>query len=414
MNICLVSQHYPPETAQGGVGTQTWNKARALVRLGHTVHVLSCAAGPGPDLRTQGDAGVLVHRMQPPGQEPGRDFPVYQTMTYALGYTWSVLGHLQRLMQTIPLDVIDFAEYGAEGFAYQLDRSPWNWVPVVVQLHAPLALLAEHIGWPEKDSDFYRVGTLMEGISIRRADGLMACSANIADFTAAFYGVPRQAIDVVHCGVDAEAFQPGEERERGGHRPTVLFVGNIAGNKGVETVCEAVLRLRPRYPNIRLQLLGSSGDSLANKLRERAQREGAGANLEFPGFIDRVGLPEFYSRADVFCSPAQYEGGVANVYLEAMACACPVVASTAGGAPEAVIDGETGLLVPPGDVGAAAGALDRLLGDPGLRRRLGRAGRARVEGYFAMDKYIRRVLATYQKAIRNSRQNLERHRGEAL
>src|SRR5262249_15496839 len=149
------------------------------------------------------------------------DFPVYEPTTYALGYSWSVLGHLQRLMRTITWDVIDFAEYGAEGFAYQLDRSIWNWVPVVVQLHAPLALLAEHIGWPEINSDFYRIGNLMEEISIRRADALMACSANIADFAAAFYGVPRQAIDVVHCGVDAEAFRPVEASQRVADRPTV-------------------------------------------------------------------------------------------------------------------------------------------------------------------------------------------------
>jgi glycosyltransferase involved in cell wall biosynthesis len=413
MKICLVSQQYPPETAQGGVGTQTWNKARALARLGHTVHVLSCAARPGPDPRTETDAGVVVHRMQPPGQEPGRDFPLYQPVTYALGYTWSVLGHLHRLMQATAFDVIDFAEYGAEGFAYQLDRGPWNWVPVVVQLHAPLALLAQRFGWPEKESDDYQVGTWMEALSIRRADGLMACSATIADFTADFYGVPRRDIDVVHCGVDAEAFRPAEGGGSGGPA-TVLFVGNIAGNKGVETVLEAVLRLRPRHPRVRLQVVGKSGDGLAAELRARAQRAGAGADVDFPGFIDRAGLADFYRRATVFCSPAQYEGGVANVYLEAMACACPVVAGTAGGASEAVRHGETGLLVPPGDVEAVAAALDRLLTDPDLGRRLGRAGRQRVEQYFAMDRYIRRVLAAYDRAVAHSREDLERRRAELV
>ena len=138
MNICLVSQEYPPETARGGIGTQTWNKARALARLGHVVHVLSCAAEPGPELQTKADAGVTVHRMQPPGFE----FPVYDASAYWVGYTWSVLRQLHHLMQTTKFDVIDFAEYGAEGCAYQLDRTPWNWVPVVVQLYGPLAMFA--------------------------------------------------------------------------------------------------------------------------------------------------------------------------------------------------------------------------------------------------------------------------------
>src|SRR5882724_8091119 len=62
MNICLVSQEYPPETARGGIGTQTWNKARSLSRLGHTVHVLTCASAEGPDLRSESCSGVMVHR----------------------------------------------------------------------------------------------------------------------------------------------------------------------------------------------------------------------------------------------------------------------------------------------------------------------------------------------------------------
>ena len=191
MRICLVSQEYPPETARGGIGTQTSIKAEALARLGHTVHVLSSTSKPGPELSTQTEGAITVHRMQP----PGGDFPVYKTPTYWLGYSWSVLRQLHALMQMTTLDVIDFAEYGAEGFAYQLDRTPWNWVPVVVQLHGSLAMFVEHIGWPERGSDFHRIGTLMEEVSIKRADALMACSAAIADFTAATYAVPRREID---------------------------------------------------------------------------------------------------------------------------------------------------------------------------------------------------------------------------
>lgn len=407
MRICLVSQEYPPETARGGIGTQTWNKAHTLARLGHTVHVLSCSRRSGLNLRTETEAGVTLRRMPPPGEETRRDFPVYTSATYAVGYTWNVLRHLHHLMRTTEFDVIDFAEYGAEGFAYQLDRTAWNWAPVVVQLHAPLAMLAECLNWPPKDGDMYRVGTFMEGISIERADALMACSANIADFTADFYGVPRERIDVVHCGVDAETFRPGDEKERVGDRPTVLFVGNIANNKGVKTVVAAVLRLRSKYPNIRLQILGTGDDGLREDLRRWAHRSGAAANIEFHGFVERSALPDFYRRANVFCSPALYEGGVANVYLEAMACGCPVIASIAGAAPEAVTDGETGVLVPPEDEGAVAAALDQILGNEFLARQMGEAARRRVNDYFAMDKYIVRVLSNYRRAIECSRKKLD-------
>src|SRR5205823_15032878 len=141
MNICLVSQEYPPETPWGGIGTQTRNKARALARLGHAVHVLSRAADPGPDMRAQTDGGVTVHRMQLPGFE----FPLYGRSTYLLGYSWHVLRALNRLMDEVAFDVIDFPEFGGEGFAYQLDRGTWKWAPVVVQLHGPLAMFVEYM-----------------------------------------------------------------------------------------------------------------------------------------------------------------------------------------------------------------------------------------------------------------------------
>src|SRR5206468_3170612 len=229
---------------------------------------------------------------------------------------------------------------------------------------------------PEKDSELHRVGTFMEGVSIQLADGLMSCSASTADLASHFYGVPRQSIDVVYCGVDAEAFRPGPANEHPTDRPTVLFVGNIAKNKGVQTALEAVLKLRSKYPTIRLQVLGRSDDDLEEKLQEQARAEGAGSNVEFYGFVGRERLPEFYRRADVFCSPAQYEP-LGIVYLEAMASGRPVVATSVGGAPEAVVDGETGIVVPPLDAGEVARALDLLLGDTQLRHRMGAAGRKR-------------------------------------
>jgi glycosyltransferase involved in cell wall biosynthesis len=395
LRICLVSQEYPPETARGGIGSQTWNKARALARLGHAVHVLASSAERGPELRTAIEDGVTVHRLQPPGFE----FPVYNPAAFWIGYSWAVLSALRRLEETARFDVIDFAEYGAEGFAYQSDRSEWGRTPVVVQLHGPLALFAERVGWPERESELFRIGTFLEDFSITQADALMACSANIADFTARFHGVPRSEIDVVHCGVDIEQFEPAPAPTRNG-RPTVLFVGNVAANKGITTLCDAILRLRERHPGLRLQVLGKADDDLVDELAERARSERASDSFEFHGFVaDRSQLPAFYRGADVFCSAADHEPGVANVYLEAMAAGRPVVAASTGAAPEAVIERETGLLVPPHDVAALATALDELLTDATLRERLGAAGRRRAEEYFALDRYIERVLAVYERAI---------------
>lgn len=399
MNICLVAQEFPPEFAVGGIGTQTFNKARTLAKLGHTVHVFCRGMQKDTECRTLSHDGVTVHRMRTPASETDG---LYTQATYLVGYAWIVLKHLRRLMHDIRLDVVDFPEYGAEGFAFQLDRTAENWTPVVVQLHGPLSMFGERISWPPTDSDFFRVGTFMEDYSIKSADALMACSANIADFTAEYHGVAREHIDVVHCGVDAVSFHPPEEPRGQDHRPTLLYAGTITGAKGLEAVVEAVIRLRSKYPNILLQIAGSGDEMVLTDMRALARRGGAGSNLEYLGFLGRDEIAEAYRRADVFCSPAVHEPGVANVYIEAMASGCPVVACSTGGAPEAVIDGVTGILIPDQDFDVTAAAIDRILSNPAFRYELSTNARKRVDDYFAMDRYIERVLGTYHKAIESA------------
>ena len=216
---------------------------------------------------------------------------------------------------------------------------------------------------------------------------------------------------MVHCGVDTDAFTPPTSSERGSVRPTVLFVGNIAASKGIMTTLEAVLRMRSTHPDVLLKIAGRGDDNTMHELRERIASAGAAANVDFCGFVGREALPELYRSADVFCSPAVYEGGAANVYIEAMACGCPVIASTAGGAVEVVSNGETGFLVPPNDVDAGVGALDSTFGDEVRRQGMRVACRTRVEEWFAMDKYINRVLAVYQRAV--DRQHRPRHADSA-
>ena len=107
---------------------------------------------------------------------------------------------------------------------------------------------------------------------------------------------------------------------------------------------------------------------------------------------------ELYSHAAVFVCPSIYEPfGLIN--LEAMACGTPVVASRVGGIPEVVVDGETGRLVEPGDVAALGQALRETLADPERARRMGEAGRGRVEAHFSWDRIADRTIAVYRDAI---------------
>ncbi|MBU1821883.1 MAG: glycosyltransferase, partial [Bacteroidetes bacterium] len=123
MRIGLISQEYPPETARGGIGTQTWLKAQGLTRRGHRVFVIS--RSPNNERYEQTDGLLTVIRI------PGMD-EQFQEMTDTVQWiTHSVVvaAEIQRLHQRENLDLLDFPEWGAEAYTYLLNRTPWNLTP---------------------------------------------------------------------------------------------------------------------------------------------------------------------------------------------------------------------------------------------------------------------------------------------
>ena len=213
------------------------------------------------------------------------------------------------------------------------------------------------------------------------------------------FEVDPARVVVVHNGVDAEAFRRTDRTdalERHGVRPPyVLFVGRISEQKGIFPLLEAA---RAFPPDVELVLCAASPDTpelaarLAAAVAERPRVRWINAMLPHD---DVVAL---YSHATVFVCPSVYEPfGLIN--LEAMACGTAVVASRVGGIPEVVVDGETGVLVPPGEPEPLAAAVRALAADPDLAARLGRAGRRRVEAAFSWERIAERTLAVYGDAM---------------
>lgn len=389
MKICLVSQEYPPTT--GGIASQVWLKAHALTSREHTVHVISSTYEE--PAHTYMDGKVVVHRIT----DPSTDTHFSETSVQWVGYSWAVARKLYELLGEIGFDIIEFPDYGAEGFIYQLDAHRYHHIPIVVYLYGSLTMFAKRTGWPEVTSDFYHFGTFMEETSVRRADLLFAASHNVARFWSQHSAIPLEKILVVHSTVDATLFSPLPGRENG--RPTVLFVGRVDEAKGVFTLVEAILRLRQKFPFILLRIIGEGDEEEMELLQKKIAAGHAEENFELAGRIPNHQLPQHYAACDVVASPAPEEHGLATVYLEAFACERPVVACNTAGAPEAVLDGKTGLLVAPGDTDAVAAALDRLLANPQMRRELGQNGRKKVLEYFAIDKHIIRVEEAYHQLL---------------
>ena len=163
----------------------------------------------------------------------------------------------------------------------------------------------------------------------------------------------------------------------------VLFAGTYGERKGTPDLLRAVRRARDAGVPVELVLAGKEehrGEE--ESLRSLAGELGLNGAVRFAGVLDRDSLAELYRAADAFCLPSERDG-VPMALLEALAAGLPVVASRAGGIGDVVVDGESGLLVDPGDSAAVAAALSSLAGSEELRRRLAAGGRARVEALAA-------------------------------
>jgi glycosyltransferase involved in cell wall biosynthesis len=188
-------------------------------------------------------------------------------------------------------------------------------------------------------------------------------------------GVDRERVQVIYPGVDSRWYAPDSGTPRA-DTPTFLYVGRLKRYKGVEVALRALAAARQQHPDVRLDIAGG-GDDRA-RLEKIAARLELGEAARFLGFVSEQRKRELLRRAWGVVLPSVKEGwGISNV--EAAACGTPAIASDSPGLRESVRDGETGLLVPHGDVQALAAALLRLSGDLDRVNAFGSAGRRFAE-----------------------------------
>jgi len=190
------------------------------------------------------------------------------------------------------------------------------------------------------------------------------------------------------------------------HVPVIGFVGRFVRDKGIRQLVEAFQTLRVRHPDLHLLLVGDfeEGDRVEPEIRHGVELE---ATVIRPGFVSDT--TPYYALMDVLVLPT-YREGFPGVPLEAQASAVPVVTTRATGAVDSVIDGVTGILVPVGDASALAGAIGKLLADPELRARMGKAGRARMEQDFRSEVIWQAQVQMYRDLLQ---QNLRRARNQS-
>ena len=375
LRVALLTREYPPEV-YGGAGVHVTYLARELAGLVDlTVH---CQGVDRP--------GAVAHR---PWDRLGGANPALQTistdlsMTSAVGaadlvhsHTWyaNLAGHLAALL------------YG---------------VPHVVTMHSLEPLRpwkAEQLGGG------YALSSWCERQAAESAAAVIAVSVGMrSDVLAAYPAIPPERVRVIRNGIDTGEYSPDlgtdvlEQHSVDPGRPCVVFVGRITRQKGLPVLLRAAQQLDPAA-----QLVLCAGQPDTAELAAEVTGLVAGLKAErsgvvwLPEMLPQREVIQLLTHATVFACPSLYEPlGIVN--LEAMACGTAVVASRVGGIPEVVSDGETGLLVPPDDPGALAGALNSLLRDPGRAHAMGERGRERAIADFSWPAIAAQTVALYSE-----------------
>jgi glycosyltransferase involved in cell wall biosynthesis len=370
MHVGFLSNEYPP-LPSGGIGTSVRNLARALVALGHRVTVV----GWGPEARFD-DGGVRVRFLG-------------ETRVPRLGWLLNRAAarrELLRLVEEEGLDVVEAPDWCGPSAGLRLS------CPVVIRCNGSAAYFAELLGERVRPSVL-----LAERLALEGADAIAAASRFTADRTREIFGLPDR-FRVIPNGVDLARFAPGrpEVVEPG----TVLYLGTLVRKKGVLDLGPAFSGVVRREPRARLVLAGRdsadhrSGSPSTWRLLEESLSTPARARTDFLGPLPHEEVQERVRRAAVCVFPSYAEAN-SLAWLEAMACARPLVGYDLDWAREVVRPGVDGVLVPPGDVRALGEAILALLADPERAAAMGASARARVESEFDAARVADRSLEWY-------------------
>ncbi|MBO0689116.1 MAG: glycosyltransferase [Candidatus Dormibacteraeota bacterium] len=393
----MVSEHASPLAALGGVDAGGQNVlvgelARALHGYGATVTIYTRRDDPELPARISLASGVTVVHVDagPPGAIPKDDLlPYMDDFAARLAEDWS----------NAPPHVVH-AHFWMSGRAALAAAQPLG-LPVVQTFHALGTVKQRHQGSrdtspPERVGEEQRIAA--------RADRILAtCTDEV--FELLRMGAHRQRISIVPCGVDLDLFRPAGPAcppRRGLHR--VVAVGRLVERKGVGNTISALAEL----PGCELLVAGGPEaqhlheDQQAGRLLRLAQAEGVADRVQLLGSLERADVPALMRSADVVACVPWYEP-FGMVAVEAMACGVPVVASAVGGQVDTVVDGVTGLHVPPRSPDEVARAIGQLIERPELRKAVGEAGSRRAHDCYGWDSVARATLGVYEDVRRNRR-----------
>ncbi|MEU6254048.1 glycosyltransferase family 4 protein [Streptomyces sp. NPDC047043] len=401
----------------GGQGVYVRHISRELARLGHRVEVIGSQPYPVLDEDEAYDGRLSLtelpsldlYRSPDPFRTPKRDeyrdwIDALEVATMWTGgfpepLTFSLRARRHLRARRGEFDVVHDNQTLGYGLLGDVGA------PLVTTIHHPITVdrqleLDAAENWQQRLSKRrWYAFTRMQKRVARRLPSVLTVSGTSRAEIVDHLGVRDDRIHVVHIGADTDLFSPDASVPVVPGRIVTTSSADVP-LKGLVFLVEALAKVRTEHPDAHLVVVGKRpAEGPVAQAMERYGLEGA---VEFVKGISDAELVDLVRSAEVACVPSLYEG-FSLPAAEAMATGTPLVATTGGAIPEvAGRDGETCLAVPPGDPGALAAGLSRLLGDAELRARLGAAGRERVLRHFTWARAAEGTAARYREAIARS------------
>jgi glycogen(starch) synthase len=396
MRVLMLSWEYPPVVV-GGLGRHVHALAKHLAGQGHEVTVL-CRHEAGTDAATHPTAhtvheGVRLVRV---AEDPTHLVFEKDLVAWTLAMGHAMIRAGLALLRRWRPDVVHAHDWLVTHPAIALAEHAG--IPLVATMHATEA--GRHSGWLSQplNQQIHSV----EWWLANRADALITCSAAMRTEAAHLFEVDAAAISVIHNGIEprgwrvpAETVRQTRKRHSPHGEPLIVFFGRLEWEKGVHDLITALPRIRRTHPGTRLVVAGRGRQAAA--LVTLARKHRVLRAVDFVGHLSDRELVAGMAAADVVVLPSRYEPfGI--VALEAAAAGAPLVASTTGGLSEVVINNETGLAFPPGDVAALSTAVRAVLDDPVGADRRARRAKSRLRDDFNWHTIAAATAEVYRTA----------------
>ncbi|NPE25731.1 MULTISPECIES: glycosyltransferase family 4 protein [Bacteroidales] len=402
MHICFVCREYPPSKRGGGIATYIRGVAQGLCALKQKVTVV-CASDDTRHDSQYKDGDVAVIRLS------GGDFVIKgveeNTLLQKFRMFYRFKSYRKKLRNAVlalkDVDIIEVAEYGAEGLYFENIG-----IPVVTRLHTPM--LMDHYSFSKMSFNRYTWKFWWQGLQefkcIKQSKYITSCSTSLKEWTMKELGIDAERIKVIYNPIRIEQPPPSASQQKPtspNGRHEILYVGTICDWKGVGDLCEAVSLLTNEGVNIRLTMIGKQG-VYAELLKEKYQGQ---TWFNMQGFTPHEEVMQMYAQADVVCFPSWWEN-FPMVCLEAMSQGAIVLGSNSGGMSEIINDGEDGFLVTPKDAKRIVNRIKEILFIPtSEREKISSAALLKIKIDFTMDIILRQMITYYQRCINDYKIN---------